>query len=111
MAEVNVMKKWYSSYTITPAAIVLLSIFVVGAVLAFVGPEPTNIAGFVVAAIVVVIPVAGRISAGRGVALKTLRERQEEFRPKHRDIGDDRVDPSVEAEAWALEQQRYRERS
>lgn len=104
------MKKWCSSYTITPTAIVLLSIFIVAAVLAFIGPEPTNIVAFVVAVVVVTVPVAGRVSAGRGSSLKTVRERQEEFPAKDRNLGDDRVDPSVEAKAWALEQQRYRER-
>lgn len=104
------MKKRLSSYGITPAAIVLPFIFVIAAVLAFLAPEPANIVGFIVAIIVVTVPVAGRASAGYGPSLKTLRERQDEFPAKHRGSDDERADPSTEAEAWARERQRYRER-
>lgn len=104
------MKKWLSSYTITPTAIVLLPIFIVAAVLAFVAAQPINYIGFIVAVIVLSAPVLGRMSGGRGLALKTLRERQEEFPAKRRNQGEDGADPSVERDDWARERQRYRER-
>jgi hypothetical protein len=60
------MKKRLSSYTITPAAIVLVAVFVVAAVVAFVGAWPFNAIGLLVAISVLALPFVDQISGGRG---------------------------------------------
>jgi hypothetical protein len=102
--------KWLSSYRITPAAIVLLAIFVAAAVVAFVAPYPANVVGFIIAIFVVALPLVGQISGGRGgLPTKSLDDRRREFAAKPRRTTEN-VDPAIEAEAWEVERQRYQER-
>jgi hypothetical protein len=102
--------KWLSTYRITPAAIVLLAIFVAAAAVAFVAAYPANVVGFIVAIFALALPLVGQISGGRGgLATDSLADRRREFAAKPRRTTEN-VDPAVEAEAWELERQRYQER-
>jgi hypothetical protein len=100
--------------SITPVGIVVLVVLAVAFGLFSFGPSSAHAPALVVAVILLVAMVGG-VPLGRGGAgawrNPSLAERRQEFRPAERNVPDDPLTSSAEAELWRKERERYKQDS
>lgn len=101
------LKKWISSYSITPLGWVILIVGIVALVLTGLGPASAQVPAFIVAAGVGVLLIAGGLSGGAyGRSTKTLQDRRAEFGPRPIRPEDEIAAPAEGEQLWQRERER-----
>jgi prolipoprotein diacylglyceryltransferase len=106
------VRRYLSSVSITPLGGVVLFVLLVAVALFLFGPSKTQMPGLIVA-VIVMIGVVGGAPFGRWGAgawrNPTLAGRRREFDPRARNVSDDPLSSSEEAELWRKERERRAE--
>jgi hypothetical protein len=107
---VNRVRHYLASLTITPLGGVVLVVLLVAVGLFLFGPSTAQMPALIVV-IVLMVGVVGGVPLGRGGAggwrNPSLAGRRGEFNPPTRNVSDDPLSASAEAELWRKERERY----